>query len=385
MPNCLQEMVAVAETDPEIVMVGVYRVIETSAAGFGLPIDITAVPGEVACRLFLIGGVYLFGTPSSCMYRASAVRARSPRFYPSDRYYFDTETAFQIVRGAKLGFVHQVLTFSRYQPDSITHRESTLYSGELDGLILVATYGEEYLNADEFRRAMSRARRHVLREARSRVVARSLPPPPRRLLGVPRHPSGDGWSGDRTAPGVARRRAVRAQSTRITIRGGKARAASLRTFERRLEDLSGSTLQHHLRRARRTRSRSFLPIGCACHIESDRVNASPGSAATSKRKALCTSCSVFVALYVSRMFADARSVRARNRSASVSNVVITDSTERANSTTSPSGTQIALSPKSRPPNPWKPMTTHPHAMASAGGNGKPSRRLKLKKMAASRR
>jgi glycosyltransferase involved in cell wall biosynthesis len=159
MPGCLEAMVQVAESDPDVVLVSSYRVIETAAANFGLPIDTTVIPGRVAGRLHLIGGVYPIGTPSSVMYRGSVVRQRNPAFFPADRYYFDTDVAFRIMLEAKFGFVHQVLTFSRYQPDSITHREATLYSGELDGLICVSSYGQDYLDADEYRRAISRARR----------------------------------------------------------------------------------------------------------------------------------------------------------------------------------------------------------------------------------
>ncbi len=159
MPGCLEAMVAVAESDADIVLVSSYRVIENSAANFGLPVDRTVFPGRVIGRLHLIGGVYPIGTPSSVMYRASVVRQRNPEFFPADRYYFDTDVAFRIMLGAKFGFVHQVLTFSRYQPDSITHREATLYSGELDGLICVSSYGQLYLTADEHRRAVRRANR----------------------------------------------------------------------------------------------------------------------------------------------------------------------------------------------------------------------------------
>ncbi|MET0326682.1 MAG: glycosyltransferase family A protein [Ilumatobacteraceae bacterium] len=159
LPACLAEMIEVAETSDHIGLVGSYRLIETEAAGFGIPLGVTDVPGRVAGRLHLIGRVYPFGTPSSVMYRASEVRARNPTFYPVDRIYFDSDAAFEIVSGADLGFVHQVLTFSRFQPDSITHRERTLYSGELDRVLCLAGYGERFLDADELRRATAEARR----------------------------------------------------------------------------------------------------------------------------------------------------------------------------------------------------------------------------------
>jgi glycosyltransferase involved in cell wall biosynthesis len=159
-PDCLTKMVELAETDETIALVCSYRLIETAAAGFGLRLEQNVIPGRVAGRMHLLNGVFLFGTPSAVLYRSSLVRSRSPHFYPEDRYYFDTDVAFQILDGRNFGFVHQVLTYSRYQEESITHRERDLFSGELDMMICLHSYGPAYLSAAEFRRCKARARKH---------------------------------------------------------------------------------------------------------------------------------------------------------------------------------------------------------------------------------
>ena len=158
LPNCLAEMVAVGQANPTVGLISSYRLLETEPDCFGLPLDQTMIPGRVTGRLHLLnGGIFVLGTPSTVMYRSDVVRARSPQFYPEDRFYHDTETAFQILAEHDFGFVHQVLSYSRYQPGSITEKVSSFYSRQIDRVICLQTYGKLYLTPDEYERSMSRA------------------------------------------------------------------------------------------------------------------------------------------------------------------------------------------------------------------------------------
>jgi glycosyltransferase involved in cell wall biosynthesis len=156
-PNCLEEMVAVGEKSESVAIVSAYRLIETDGAGFGLPVDQTVMSGRVPCRLHMLNGIFVFGTPSTVMYRADVVRARNPHFYPEDRFYNDTDAVFRILRDRDFGFVHQILTFTRYQPGSITHNVANFYSRAIDRILVLHQYGRDYLDEHEFDRAMSRA------------------------------------------------------------------------------------------------------------------------------------------------------------------------------------------------------------------------------------
>ena len=157
LPSCLAEMVAIGTANPSVGLISSYRLIETDGDGFGLPLDQSVISGRVAGRLHLLKGIFLFGTPSTVMYRADIVRARSPHFYPEERFYFDTDAVFQILLDHDFGFVHQVLTFSRYQKGSITHNVSTFYSRQIDRILCLDAYGQRYLEPDEYNRCMAHA------------------------------------------------------------------------------------------------------------------------------------------------------------------------------------------------------------------------------------
>lgn len=156
-PSCLQEMTGRAQMSPNVGMVSAYRLIETEGDGFGLPVDKKMISGRTACRLHMLGGVYMFGTPSTVMYSSKVVRARAPHFYPEDRFYSDTDAAFQILEDHDFGFVHQVLTFTRYQPDSITFNISDFGTRYIDRVLSLHHYGRIFLTPEEYERAMSRA------------------------------------------------------------------------------------------------------------------------------------------------------------------------------------------------------------------------------------
>ncbi len=149
-PNCLTDMVAVAETSPTIGMVGAYRLEGTDGRNFGLPVEDTVVPGRVPVRMHFIDHNFVFGTQSSVMYRSDIVRERNPHFFDEDRHYFDTDAALQILEDRDFGFVHQILTFSRVQEDAITQREAGRFSREVDGMIAIHSYGHLYLDDAEY-------------------------------------------------------------------------------------------------------------------------------------------------------------------------------------------------------------------------------------------
>ena len=84
-PVCLQEMVALAETDPQIAIVGAYRLANDFVFDHGLVCSgpdaaKTVVAGRDVCRHFLLDRVYVFGSPTSVLYRADLVRGRDPFF-----------------------------------------------------------------------------------------------------------------------------------------------------------------------------------------------------------------------------------------------------------------------------------------------------------------
>jgi len=147
-PRCLTEMVTLGEAQPTIAIVSSYRLIETEFGGGGLKPSQTVLSGRDACRLFLVGGVFLFGSPTTVLYRADVVRARKP-FYAEGRLHEDTEVIYEILTDRDFGFVHQVLSFSRRDEDSMTASVRRFLPDRLDRLILIKRFGALYLDSAE--------------------------------------------------------------------------------------------------------------------------------------------------------------------------------------------------------------------------------------------
>jgi len=148
-PRCLTEMVALADEHPTAAVVGSYELREDQVHAVGLHIRTRVLSGREACRLYLIQGKYLFGSPTTVLYRADVVRGRKP-FYEEGRLHEDTEIVFELLREHDFGFVHQVLSFVRQQEASITGSSHDFLPHQLIRLIIIKRYGAEYLNPSEF-------------------------------------------------------------------------------------------------------------------------------------------------------------------------------------------------------------------------------------------
>jgi glycosyltransferase involved in cell wall biosynthesis len=157
-PSCLAEMVALADANPRVGIVGSYRLIGNQGGGFGLPVDRTVLSGRDACRMHLLDGVFLFGSPTNVLYRSDLVRQR-PSFFRAGRIHFDTDLAFELLQEHDFGFVHQVLSFCRQRAESITASAQDYYPNALDRMALVLNHGRSFLNAEELQHCRDGAER----------------------------------------------------------------------------------------------------------------------------------------------------------------------------------------------------------------------------------
>jgi glycosyltransferase involved in cell wall biosynthesis len=154
-PNCLEEMVGLAEQYPTVAIVGAYRLQGSKVAGDGLPYPSNFVPGgREACRLRLLGGDYVFGSPTSVLYRSDIVRSRHA-FYNESNIHADAEACLEFLGHHDFGFVHQVLTFTRLQGDSLTSVSKELNTYLVGVLHELLAYGDKYLSEEELVRMMS--------------------------------------------------------------------------------------------------------------------------------------------------------------------------------------------------------------------------------------
>ena len=157
--RCLTEMIALAEAHPSIGVVSAYRMFGAEIQPTGLPHTRTFLPGRDACRVVLVDGIYLFGSPTTVMFRADLVRGRAP-FYAEGRLFEDAEVCFELLAGCDFGFVHQVLSFTRTENDSLW-RGMRAYNGWLLARRnQLAQFGRQYLAPDEFDRLWRTRERH---------------------------------------------------------------------------------------------------------------------------------------------------------------------------------------------------------------------------------
>jgi glycosyltransferase involved in cell wall biosynthesis len=155
-PECINKMVELAEIHPTVAIVGAYGLRNERVSWDGLPYPSTVVSGKQICRNTLLGGPYVFGSPSSMLIRSNEVRRRNPRFYNEQNPHCDIESCLDILRDNDFGFVHQVLTFTREHAEAestFSSRFGTTYLGTFEHL---AKYGRFYLNDAEYRQCVQR-------------------------------------------------------------------------------------------------------------------------------------------------------------------------------------------------------------------------------------
>jgi glycosyltransferase involved in cell wall biosynthesis len=154
-PQCLEKMVAVAEAHPSVGVVSALVQFGQQVRLTGLASEKTLVTGREACRQFLLEKFFLFGSQTSVLYRADLVRGRNP-FYIETELFADFEACFALLRTSDLGFVHDVLTFSRPRAGSIGSISADIGVPYGSLLSILFTYGKECLAADEFKECLDR-------------------------------------------------------------------------------------------------------------------------------------------------------------------------------------------------------------------------------------
>jgi glycosyltransferase involved in cell wall biosynthesis len=147
-PECLQRMVRVFGESESIGLVSSYYLKGDSVRGSGFPHQSSWIPGKDMARLYLRSGVYVFGSPTSVMYRSSIVRGEQP-FYDERLLHEDTEKCLQILEKWDFGFSHQVLSFLRLGNESISSAVRDFKPDALDWYIIAQRYAHRFLPQNE--------------------------------------------------------------------------------------------------------------------------------------------------------------------------------------------------------------------------------------------
>lgn len=161
-PECLERMVATAEKYPSVGIVGAYGLEGSRVSWVGLPYPSTVVSGRQLFRGRYLGDekytylrLYVFGTPTSVLFRSDLVKNRDP-FFNESSMHADSEVCYDLVRKCDFGFVHQVLTFSREHAGSRTDFSKQLNTYLPSHLYELMTYGSDYMSHQELEFALGR-------------------------------------------------------------------------------------------------------------------------------------------------------------------------------------------------------------------------------------
>lgn len=147
-PNCLEQMVALAEANPSVGLVGAYALEGQEVVCTGLPYTSPVVCGREICRRHLLSRLYVFGSANAVLYRADLVRSHDP-FYNEDNIHADTEVCFALLKASDFAFVHQVLTFTRVRPGSLATASEDLQTSFPGMLQLLIRCAPDYLTRKE--------------------------------------------------------------------------------------------------------------------------------------------------------------------------------------------------------------------------------------------
>lgn len=147
-PECLEQMVALAEAHPSVGIVGAYALEGTKIAWTGIEYPSSVISGLEICRRHLLDALYVFGSANAILYRADLVRGRQP-FYNERNIHADTEVCFSLLKNCDLGFVHQILTGTRVRPVSMSAVTGSLETGLGCLLQLLTVHASKFLTSEE--------------------------------------------------------------------------------------------------------------------------------------------------------------------------------------------------------------------------------------------
>lgn len=146
--DCLTQMVELAEANPSVGMVGSYTIAGKKIVPQGLEYETKVVSGSQLCYETLKGHPQLFGAPTWMLYRSDLIR-RSNDFFPGSNPHADVAACYQWLKDCDFGFVHQLLSYTRIQPDSQSTHSIKLGTINLARIERLLQFGPQYMLSEK--------------------------------------------------------------------------------------------------------------------------------------------------------------------------------------------------------------------------------------------
>jgi glycosyltransferase involved in cell wall biosynthesis len=160
LPECVTRMVSLAEENQSVGIVGSYQLSggiakwrgspEWQVSWDGLPYTSKVISGREICRLTLLGNIYVFGSPTSTLYRSQLIKAVD-NFYPNSTAQADVSACYKYLQNANYGFVHQILSFERVHENAISTTQIRRLNTNISSVLRdFLEYGKIYLEKEEY-------------------------------------------------------------------------------------------------------------------------------------------------------------------------------------------------------------------------------------------
>jgi glycosyltransferase involved in cell wall biosynthesis len=158
-PSALAQLIEAGESFPDAGIIGSYWLDGTRVLGSGVGYERRVMSGHTAARLMYVDRKYLFGTPTTLLYRRTALVGHSPCF-KSTIFYDDIDLCLRVLRSWQFAFVHQILAFVRNDNAGI---HSTVVDHDYEPALryfLLRVYGADYFSSVDLATIESAVRRH---------------------------------------------------------------------------------------------------------------------------------------------------------------------------------------------------------------------------------
>jgi len=161
-PECLERMVAVAEAHPSAAIISSYFLMGSCLSGSGISWPTECISGREACRLQLLDKCFIFGSPTTLLYRADIVAKRQP-FFCETSLHDDTDMCYEVLANEDFGFVHQVLSYTRVGNGGVLTEIESFHWRVLDSYLALRQHGARYLSPEELESTLQPVRTEYLR------------------------------------------------------------------------------------------------------------------------------------------------------------------------------------------------------------------------------
>ena len=170
-PECVREMVAVAEKNLSIGVVCSIRLLGSRVYGTGLPYPSDFMRGRDIARWALLNESYVFGSPTTTLFRAEVARS-AEKFFNEQNEHADEEVMYEILKSHDFGFLYKILSYSNRHEGRESTKSARLDTFILGRLLMLTKYGREFLTPIEYEQRLAVILRRYYRSMGMAVLQR---------------------------------------------------------------------------------------------------------------------------------------------------------------------------------------------------------------------